>query len=198
MEKMKVELRSGGVHISGYVNAVDRYSRPMRANDGRIFIEKILPGAFKRAIEKAENIKVKHNHKRVITDLRSGQITLKEDNIGLYCEGFFTDEEIVERAKNKELVGWSFGFLPDKYSDSDSSQFGIDFERSIDELNLNEVSIIDKRQLPCYVGTSIEVRSEENTDVSFRANTGDCEYTEEKKTDYSLKRKRLNLMKDSV
>lgn len=195
---MKVELRSGGVHISGYVNAVDRYSRPMRANDGRIFIEKILPGAFKRAIEKADNIKFKHNHKRVITDLRSGQITLKEDNIGLYCEGFFTDEEIVERAKNKELVGWSFGFLPDKYSDSDSSQFGIDFERSIDELNLNEVSIIDKRQLPCYVGTSIEVRSEENTDVSFRANTGDCEYTEEKKTDYSLKRKRLNLMKDSV
>lgn len=194
MEKMKIELRSGGVHISGYVNAVDRFSRPMRAGNGKVFIEKIKPGAFKRAIENGESIKVKHNHSRVVADVRSDGVTLKEDSIGLYCEGFFKDEEIIERAKNKELVGWSFGFVPKDYQDEDSSQFGIDFERSIDDLVLNEVSIIDKRQLPCYVGTSIEVRAESaEDDISYRAYTAECEYTQ-KAEDYSIKKRRLELM----
>lgn len=194
MEKMKIELRSGGVHISGYVNAVDRFSRPMRAGNGKVFIEKIKPGAFKRAIENGESIKVKHNHSRIVADVRSDGVTLKEDSIGLYCEGFFKDEEIIERAKNKELVGWSFGFVPENYKDEDSSQFGIDFERSIDDLVLNEVSIIDKRQLPCYVGTSIEVRAEDmEGDVSYRAYTAECEYTR-KAEDCSIKKRRLELM----
>lgn len=197
MEKMKIELRSNGVHISGYVNAVDRFSRPMRGADGKIFVEKIKPGAFKRAIENGSGIKVKHNHSRVVADVKTDGVTLKEDSIGLFCEGFFTDREIVERARNKELVGWSFGFVPEEFEDSDSKQFGVDYERSIDSLTLNEVSIIDSRQLPCYVGTSIEVRSEGESDVSFRGSTPECEYVH-KMEDFSIKRKRIKLIQLAI
>lgn len=190
---MKIEVRTDGVHIEGYVNAVDRFSRVMRAEDGSTFIEKITPGAFDRAIEQADKIEIKHNHKRVIGSSLDEGVKIKEDSIGLYCEGFFKDSEIVERAKKGELVGWSFGFIPKKMREEESKKMGVDIERSVDELELHEVSIIDKRQLPCYVGTSIEVRSEENKELRLRGFEDD--FKKSKKEDYSLKKKRLKLLK---
>ena len=37
-------------------------------------------------------------------------LTLYEDNIGLRAEAEITDPEVIEKAKNKKLRGWSFGF----------------------------------------------------------------------------------------
>ena len=35
-------------------------------------------------------------------------------------------------------------------------------------MNLLEVSIIDERKVPCYVGTSIETRSDKNSKIEYR------------------------------
>jgi len=43
---MKLEIRADGVHISGYVNATEKKSRPVITPHGKV-IEVIEPRAFK-------------------------------------------------------------------------------------------------------------------------------------------------------
>ena len=49
---MQISIRSDSVEISGYVNAVERDSNPLRALNGRYFIERICKGAFKKALNR--------------------------------------------------------------------------------------------------------------------------------------------------
>ena len=142
---MKVEIREDSVVISGYVNAVERYSKTIREKiDGaiRTFIERIKAGVFKTALKRNDDVKVllNHNHDRVLATTKDGSAKLEEDNIGLRAEVTITDKEVVEKARNNQLVGWSFGF----YSNSD--ELGMEGEtetRTITDLDLIEVSILD-------------------------------------------------------
>lgn len=158
---MKVEIRNGKVHIHGYVNAVDRFSIPLPDISGRTFIEKITPGTFQRAIDKADDVFVKLNHERVLTSIKKSGATLKEDNIGLLFDGEFDDPEIVQKARSRELRGWSFGFRPKNPTDKPSERDGIDYERTVSDMELHEVSIIDSRKTPAYPATSVEIRTAE-------------------------------------
>ncbi len=59
---LKIEIRSSGeVHISGYVNAVERDSRvlppQMAARATGSFVEKVSAGAFRRAISRNPNVR---------------------------------------------------------------------------------------------------------------------------------------------
>ncbi len=158
---MKVEIRNGKVHIHGYVNAVDRFSIPLPDISGKTFIEKITPGTFQRAIDKADDVFVKLNHDRVLTSIKKSGATLKEDNIGLLFDGEFDDPEIIQKARNRELRGWSFGFRPKNPTDKPSERVGIDYERTVSDMELHEVSIIDSRKTPAYPATSVEIRTAE-------------------------------------
>ena len=88
---MKIEIRSNSVHISGYVNAVERDSRvlpPAMASEAtRDFVEQVASGAFSRAISRRNDIKLKFNHGRDIGSTAGKTLTLKEDNIGLHADG---------------------------------------------------------------------------------------------------------------
>ena len=62
--------------------------------------------------------------------------------------------------------------------------------RYVEELDLEEVSIIDERKVPCYEGTSIETRAEGNelikTEViETRAEFADIPEAKESVPDYS-------------
>ena len=63
---MRIELRADSVLIEGYVNAVARDSRPMRDRDtGQRFVEQIVPGAFRRALEQNEvDLLLDHDNNR--------------------------------------------------------------------------------------------------------------------------------------
>lgn len=159
---LKIQLRNDRVHISGYVNAVDRFSRPIKDENGLFFIEKISPGAFQRALNRAGSVDVKLNHERTLTNTRDGNITLREDSIGMYFDGDITDPEVISQARARKLRGWSFGFVPIRKTEEESRRAGIAYERQVDELDITEVSIINERKMPCYEGTSIRVRAEEN------------------------------------
>ncbi len=170
MEKLKIEIRSSGeVHISGYVNAVERDSRvlppQMAARATGPFVEKVSAGAFRRAISRNPNVRAMLNHKREL----KADLKLREDNIGLHADMVTTDPEVAKAAVSGEFRGWSFGFnqAVDRW---ESYKEGVQ-RRTLDDFYLDEVSILTKT--PAYFGTSVEVRSldesEEAAHKEYRA-----------------------------
>lgn len=180
---MNIEVRSDSVVISGYVNAVERWSKPLRANlKGMMlrFIEKIKAGAFKNALKRNDNVKVllNHNPDRELANTKDGTAILEEDNIGLRAEVTITDPEVVEKARNHKLVGWSFGF----YSNSDEVAHEATIAtRTVTDMDLVEVSILDDTKSPAYSGTSIETRSEGEKVIEYRTSIEEIETEAEAK-----------------
>lgn len=80
---MKIEIRADGAHISGYVNATEKKSRPVVTPRGKV-VEEIEPRAFERAIERAGNINVTvdHDSTHVYASTEDGTLSLYEDAIG--------------------------------------------------------------------------------------------------------------------
>lgn len=161
---MRIEIRSDSVEIDGYVNAVARDSRPIRdKKTGQRFVEQIVPQVFTRALSRNDDVRLLLNHDNS-RDLGSTKTNLQlyEDSIGLRAHAVVTDAEVIEKAKNRQLRGWSFGFIPKEITAEDVSE-GLE-RRFVEDMDLLEVSIIDNRKLPVYEGTSIEARAEEERD----------------------------------
>ena len=162
---MKVNIRADKVEIEGYVNAIERDSKPLWSRVGQ-FIERICKGAFKKALKRNDDVHILLNHDwtRDLGSTKQGNLELEEDNIGLRVRACITDPEVVKKARAGELVGWSFGF-----SDRDvinSIRDGMP-HRAVKDLDLAEVSILDKRKSPAYEGTLITARAEEDA-LHFR------------------------------
>lgn len=167
---MRIELRNDSVVLDGYVNAVDRDSRPIPSALGK-FVERMMPGVFKRALSRAKNVDLLLNHNRKIGSTSENNLLLREDNIGLRATCTITDKDVIEKARKKQLRGWSFGFRPLKQN-MEETQNGMQ-RRNVEDIELLEVSIIDSNMLPCYVGTSIEQRAD-NTDITTE--TRGCDF----------------------
>lgn len=168
---MKIIIRSDSVTLDGYVNAVERNSKPLTER-GVTFIERIGAGAFKRAIAKAKDIRIllNHNWDKDLGGLSDGNLELEEDNIGLKARAVITDPEVIEDAKKGNLVGWSFGFEdePDGVTQLRDEETGYPL-RKVKDLNLFEVSILNRKKSPAYVGTLVNVRddgTEERVNIS--------------------------------
>lgn len=162
---MRVNIRADKVEIEGYVNAIERDSKPLWSRVGQ-FIERICKGAFKKALKRNDDVHILLNHdwNRDLGSTKQGNLELEEDNIGLRVRACITDPEVVKKARAGELVGWSFGF-----SDRDvinSIRDGMP-HRAVKDLDLAEVSILDKRKSPAYEGTLITARAEDEV-VHFR------------------------------
>ena len=159
---MNVEVRGDTVFITGYVNAIERYSKPITdtlRDRVQTFIERIKAGVFKTALKRNDDVKVLLNHdmSRELANTKDGSAKLEEDNIGLRAEVVITDAEVVEKARQNKLVGWSFGF----YANADEvGAEGDNTTRTVTDLDLVEVSILDDTKSPAYYGTSIEARCE--------------------------------------
>ena len=174
---MKVEVREDSVFITGYVNAIERYSKPIKEplhGKIRTFIERIKAGVFRTALKRNDDVKVLLNHdkNRVLATTKDGSAKLEEDNIGLRAEVTITDKEVVEKARDGKLVGWSFGFYPN------SDELGTEGEtetRTLLDIDLQEVSILDDTKSPAYYGTSIEARSEGEKVMEYRATMEEIE-----------------------
>lgn len=157
---MKYEVRGDSVLITGYVNAVERLSKPIREKrDGNIrtFLERIRAGVFRTALKRNDNVLVLLNHdeNRVLASTKDDTAILEEDNIGLRAEITITDKEVVEKAREGRLTGWSFGFI---CNDDEITTEGKNEVRTVTDMDLLEVSILDDTKSPAYSGTSIETR----------------------------------------
>jgi hypothetical protein len=201
---MKIEIRNDSVSISGYVNVVERESRILPSPHGK-FIEKVRQKTFQRALERQDNVDFLFNHKadRKLGSTKEGNIKLYEDSIGLRAECTINDPEVMEKAKNKELRGWSFAFqvLPNGEKWENGTD-GIQ-RRYLEDITLPEVSILSVT--PAYVATSIEVRGEDIVFTELRASDEDIEIEdltinkeeqrEEKPIDYSIIEQEIELIK---
>jgi HK97 family phage prohead protease len=161
---VKVEIRNDSVNISGYVNVALRDSRRLPSNRG-IFVEQVEPQAFQRALDRNDDVKLLFNHKedRLLGSQKQGNLTLREDAVGLYAECTINDSVVVEKARNNELRGWSFGFssISDEWDTTANPQ-----RRFLKDLYLYEVSVLDVT--PAYTAMSIESRGEESVIVEQR------------------------------
>lgn len=192
---MRIEIRNNSILIDGYVNAVGRDSKPIITPHGKV-VEQIMPGAFQRALDRAENVAVLLNHQpeRRLADTANGKAELFEDNIGLRAIVQITDPEVIQKAREKKLVGWSFGMYVNK--DRVEERAGDIPRRIVEDLDLFEVSIVDNTREPCYAGTSIEQRANDGREVvaEKRGSESRVVTVEEKKIDYAEYENRIKTL----
>jgi hypothetical protein len=169
-ERMNVNIRADSVEIEGYVNAIERDSKTLWSRTGP-FIEKICKGAFKRALERNKDVQILLNHdwNRNLGSTGKGNLELTEDNIGLHARAVITDSDVIKDARNGDLVGWSFAF-DDVKPDGVIERIidGIK-HRAVKDLNLYEVSILNRQKTPAYDGTLIMARAEDSDKMIYRA-----------------------------
>ena len=168
---MNVEIREDSVVVSGYINAVERNSKPISERVGgkiRTFLERIKAGAFRTSLKRNANVPILLNHdpNRVLASTSDGSAVLEEDNIGLRGEVTIKDAETVQKAKDGKLSGWSFGFFSnaDKFTSDGTNEL-----RTVEDLDLVEVSVLDDTKSPAYYGTSIEARGDNTKTLEIRA-----------------------------
>lgn len=158
---MNIRVRGDTVEIEGYVNAIERLSKPLNDRLGK-FVERVKVGAFKRALERADDVRILLNHDwtRDLGGTKDGNLELYEDAIGLHARATITDKEVIEQAKNGELRGWSFGFTDRDVEQGEENGLTV---RNVKDLDLYEVSLINRSKVPAYDGTLVAVRSADDS-----------------------------------
>ena len=154
---MNIRVTDDKVEIDGYVNAVERLSKPLQDRLGK-FVERVKVGAFKRALERADDVRILLNHDwdKDLGGLSDGNLELHEDAIGLHARATITDKDVVEQAKRGDLVGWSFGFVDRDVEQGEENGLTV---RNVKDLDLYEVSLINRERIPAYDGTLVAVRT---------------------------------------
>lgn len=164
--QVQVEIRADkkSMAVRGYVNVVGRDSRVLHDKQGP-YIEQITPGAFAKALASGNPVELRFDHQKTLGSTENQEeLELREDNIGLLAKANVTDEAVIAAADRQELRGWSFGFV--KQKDHWKVDEAGTRRRFVDELELREVSILDKT--PAYIATSIETREDGDILVEFR------------------------------
>lgn len=164
---MNIRVTKDSVEIDGYVNAVERLSKPLNDRLGK-FVERIKCGAFKKALERAKDVRIllNHDYTRDLGGISDGNLELHEDAIGLHARATITDKEVVKQARNGELVGWSFGFTDVPQGVELGEENGLTV-RNVKDLDLYEVSLINRSKVPAYDGTLVAVRTADDKSLNI-------------------------------
>lgn len=155
---MYINIRADDtVEIDGYVNAVERNSKTLTDRQGQ-FVERICKGAFAKALSRAEDVRIllNHNWDRDLGGTKDGNLELNEDAIGLHARAIIKDADVVKKARKGDLVGWSFGFSDREVENGQEKGLPL---REVRDLDLYEVSLIDRTKIPAYDGTLVAVRT---------------------------------------
>ncbi|HKQ02645.1 MAG TPA: HK97 family phage prohead protease [Actinomycetes bacterium] len=124
------------------------------------FIEVVKPGAFKRALEKGQDVRALVNHNPDLIIGRSGKtgsLTMMEDDRGLLVEIEPPDtqagRDVIENVKSGVLDGMSFAFraVTEKWDTKGKPAF-----RELLDVDLFDVSVV---AFPAYPKTRVAVRS---------------------------------------
>lgn len=171
------QLDDGSLHITGYVNITDKPSRVLRDSKGHNFVERVEPRCFARALNSGTNVKflLNHNHDIHLGSLDEGNLKLTEDNIGLKIDATVNNEEVRQAYDEGGFSGFSYGFqkIKDNFRDWDN---GVQL-RTLQEIRLIEVSLLDSKTVPAYLGSlvNVEHREENGIDTEIRAFSNELE-----------------------
>jgi len=158
---LKVEIRSDGLHIDGYVNVTEKKSRPVVTPRGKV-VEVIERRAFEEALGRAGNISVSvdHNDTHIYASTEKGTLTLYEDEIGLHADVVITDPDLIETAKKGKIRGWSFGMY--NVIDEMEERAGDYPIRHVKKLDIDHLTLVVK-QTPIYAATSVDLTGSDKT-----------------------------------
>lgn len=152
---------NGDMVVSGYVNMTNTLSHELGFTDK--FVEKIAPGAFGRALDRAEvtgeeiDFLAEHDDSLVLASTKNDSLRLQEDEQGLYMEARIintsTGRDYYEMIKSGIVTSMSFGFfaIEDEWDVVHRDLY----ERTVTELELFEVSAVRR---PAYAASSISNR----------------------------------------
>jgi uncharacterized protein len=153
--ELRVEAaESDGMRFTGYAAVFNSDSEPLP------FIERIMPGAFKRSLKARNEVKLfkNHNMDEVLASTRSKTLKLTEDSKGLLAEATLPDttagRDLAVLMKRGDVHAMSFGFSVPAKGDSWSDD---GMTRQLKEIRLHEVSIVTG--FPAYEATTASVRS---------------------------------------
>lgn len=164
---MKMELRvnpsaieansDGSLTVRGYVNKTNQYSELLGRTEQ--FREKIAPGAFTKAVQRAKEIHflAEHDNSKILSSTRNNSLKLQEDNNGLYMEATICPttwgKDYYQLIQSGILSNMSFGFkaVQDEWR---KAQDGV-FERTVNDLDLFEVSVVRD---PAYSQSTVSAR----------------------------------------
>ena len=125
---------------------------------------------------------------------------MSEDSIGLRARAEIYDKDVIKKARNNELVGWSFGFTDKDVDTETDSDTNLPL-RKVRSLDLYEVSILDNSRTPAYEGTLLNARDKQlqfyGVDMIDVVQVRDLEQNKqkEKPIDYSKAEKIISDMK---
>ena len=148
MTDFEVRETDEGMRFSGYAAVFDSPSEPLP------FIERIAPGAFKRAIDSRNDIKLLWNHdtSEVLASSRAKTLSLRETDRGLFAEALLPNttrgRDTAELIRRGDVDSMSFGFSVPSGGDEWSADGR---ERTLKSVRLHEVSIV---AFPAYAGTA--------------------------------------------
>lgn len=181
---MEIEIRADRAIIDGYVNAVGRDSRVITTPTGK-FVEQAEPGVFREALTRAVNVDllINHNKLKKVGSTSEGNLILTEDAIGLRAHAEVTDADTIEKARRGEFRGWSYGMYVNRDKMEQRAE-GVP-RRHLEDIDIFEVSLIDRAMQPCYAGTSIECRAEGNVIAETRTAEGEINVKIAEPIDYT-------------
>jgi HK97 family phage prohead protease len=151
------EQKLDGRTLAGYAAVYNEESREIVEN-GRSFVEKIAPGAFRGTLDEDEDVKLLYNHdpKMPLARTRSGTLSLKSDRTGLQFSASLPETTLGNDVRallaRGDLSGeMSFGFFVEEDAWNPRRT-----ERVVKRAKLVEISIV---QDAAYPQTSSSLRS---------------------------------------
>ncbi len=144
------QLRSAGSRITGYAATFATEA------DLGAFRERILPGAFRGALNNDILALLDHDTGKVLGRTRTGTLQLREDDKGLAFTLDVPDtaagRDVLALAARGDLGGMSFGFkVPAGGETWDGDT------RTLQTIDLREISVVSA--WPAYEGTEIALRA---------------------------------------
>lgn len=165
-ENIRVEGGEEGkpIKIVGHAARFNSLSQPIKTKAGT-FVEKIAPGAFKKALsDSGRDLLSLRNHDADKVLARRSQDTLKvwEDEQGLAFECYPADttnaRDTITDIKAGNIKGMSFGFDDPPPGGDKWERVNGQNVRTLLEVPVKEISFVTR---PAYLGTDVSVRSQE-------------------------------------
>lgn len=150
---LEVRADETGIKVAGYAAVFNQ-----EVDIGGAFREIIAPGAFKDAIGRDDVVFLINHNGLPLARTRSGTLTLREDEHGLYMETQLDASDpdvksIVGKMRRGDLDKMSFAFWPEAQTWDEEGDVPL---RTISKAKLYDVSIVTT---PAYDGTEIGLRS---------------------------------------
>ncbi len=138
------------------------------------FVERIMPGAFDKAIKERHDVRGLFNHdpNQILGRTQAGTMTLSVDGRGLQYEIDPGDtsvaKDVSEHLRRKDVTGSSFSFSisEENWIKKDLGEGRTMWIREIRSVDLYDVGPVT---FPAYTGTTAGIRSNDDAQDAFKA-----------------------------